>query len=457
MKCSLHYKVEMKSKRAYPEKWRKYQAEFQKTAKRKRLLRKLPVLVTAAGGAIVILMLLLFTGSWLSGHNRPAIVPPPQPQVKLSARPEKVFRENLAVFLGEVAQDSSKLSDQFVLEREDGRYSITTTILPKLQEYIVSLLRRSKTLQSAAVVMNAYDGRIQAMASHNADGNGENLCLKAEFPAASLFKIVSAAAALETAGFTPEKEVTFQGSKHTLYKYQLKPSRERFTAKTNFSKAFASSNNSVFGKLGIYNLGQAVLTEYADKCLFNAPIPFDLPVAESIIEVPADEFGLAEIASGFNKRTLISPLHATLLAAMVANNGEIPAPWLIEIIRDDAEKVIYSGQQGVLRSSIRSKTAQDLKILMQEAVRNGTSRKAMWRLRQKKIFRNFEMGAKTGTINDKTDQFKYDWLTIYALAPDGINGISVGVLGVHDKVLGTRSTEMARAIIDFYFSSRRLD
>jgi cell division protein FtsI/penicillin-binding protein 2 len=305
--------------------------------------------------------------------------------------------------------------------------------------------------------MNAYNGRIQAMASHNADGNSENLCLKAEFPAASLFKIVTAAAALETAGFTPTKEVTFQGSKHTLYKYQLKPSKQRFTAKTNFSKAFASSNNSVFGKLGIYDLGQAVLTEYAGKCLFNGPIPFDLPVAESIIDVPTDEFGLAEVASGFNKRTLISPLHATLLAAMVANNGEIPTPWLIDIIRDGSDNVIYSGQQSVLKSSIRGQTARDLKILMQEAVRNGTSRKALWRLRQKKIFKDFKLGAKTGTINDETDQFKYDWLTIYALAPDGGTGISVAVLGVHDKVLGTRSTEMARAIIDFYFSSKRLN
>jgi penicillin-binding protein A len=447
----------MRSKPAYPGNWRNYQAKLQKDKKRQRLLGKLPVFLALASGAVVIFLFVLFAGSWLSGDRRLAAPSTPQPQTKLSARPEKVSRENLPVLMGEAVQDSSKLNDRFVLEREDGRYSVTTTILPKLQEYIVNLIHRSKTYQSAVVVMNPYDGRIQSMASHSANGNGDNICLKAEFPAASLFKIVTAAAALETAGFTPEREVTFQGGKHTLYKYQLKPSTQRFTTKTDFSKAFASSNNSVFGKLGIYHLGQAVLTEYAGKCLFNDPIPFDLPVDKSVIEVPDDEFGLAEIASGFNKITLISPLHATLLAAMVANNGEIPAPWLIETIRDDSGKIIYSGQQSVLRNPIRSQTAQDLKVLMEESVRNGTSRKAMWRLRQKKIFKNFEMGAKTGTINDKTGQFRYDWLTIYALAPDGTNGISVGVLGVHDKILGTRSAEMARAIIDFYFSSNFLN
>jgi len=49
------------------------------------------------------------------------------------------------------------------------------------------------------------------------------------------------------------------------------------------------------------------------------------------------------------------------------------------------------------------------------------------------------------------DRFKYDWITAFALAPDGTYGIAVGVLGVHGKILGTRSTEMARAIIDYYF------
>jgi peptidoglycan glycosyltransferase len=63
----------------------------------------------------------------------------------------------------------------------------------------------------------------------------------------------------------------------------------------------------------------------------------------------------------------------------------------------------------------------------------------------------FELGAKTGTINDASDRFKYDWITTFALAPDGKSGIAVAVLGVHGKILGTRSTELARAIIDYYF------
>jgi cell division protein FtsI/penicillin-binding protein 2 len=55
------------------------------------------------------------------------------------------------------------------------------------------------------------------MVNYDKEGNGQNLCIKADFPAASIFKIVSAAAALESAGYTPDQTVFFQGRRHTLY------------------------------------------------------------------------------------------------------------------------------------------------------------------------------------------------------------------------------------------------
>jgi hypothetical protein len=90
---------------------------------------------------------------------------------------------------------------------------------------------------------------------------------------------------------------------------------------------------------------------------------------------------------------------------------------------------------------------------MEDAVRYGTGRTAFRKLLRKKRFKNFDLGAKTGTINDHMDQFKYDWVTAFAISPDGAGSICVSVLGVHGKILGTRSTEMARAIVDYYFST----
>ncbi len=444
----------MRYKVKYPAKWRTYQADLQKSTKRKHYQKKLPFLLTIAGGLLTALVIVLLAGFRISDHWSRVDQNSFLPEKDLNATQLKLTRRDLAVFLTDISGDPLALTDQIVHKNEGGRYTIRTTINAKLQNYITRLQNRSRTLQSAVVVLNPYDGRVIAMADHDANGSTGNLSLRADYPAASLFKIVSAAAALESAGFTLDKALYFKGRRHTLYKNQLKTSKGRWSTKTTFRKAFALSNNSVFGKLGIYDLGQDVLTVYAEKFLFNKPISFDLPLEMSNIQVPTDNFGLAEIASGFNKKTLISPLHASLLAAVAVNRGEMPIPWMVETIQDDTGNIVYNADPGVPNSAVSSQTASDLKTLMQDAARYGTSRKAFRRLRRKRLFKKFDLGAKTGTINDKMDQFKYDWLTAYALTPDGTRGICIGIIGVHGKILGTRSTELGRAIINYYFSSK---
>ncbi|UCD77882.1 MAG: hypothetical protein JSW26_21100 [Desulfobacterales bacterium] len=443
----------MRFTNSHPANWREYQSKLQRTAKLEHLLKNLPVLLAISVSAFTILLTIFGAVFWFSARWHQTDQKPPQPDKKLDAPPPELSRDDLPAILADIAKDTTLLTDVFVCENADRHYTIRTTIDTKLQSYILKLLQRSRTLQAAVVVLDPTDGRVIAMADHDSNGNSQNLNLKADYPAASLFKIVSAAAALENSGYTPDTAVHFQGRRHTLYKSQLKQTKGRWTTETTLRKAFALSNNSVFGKLGIHVLGQTTLSEYADKFAFNRPIPFDFKLAVSYVPVPVDEFGLAEIASGFNKKTLISPLHATLLATVAANQGEMPVPWLVETVQDENEQVLYHADPAVLNRPLTGNAARDLTVLMQDAVRYGTSRSAFRKLRRKKIFKMFELGAKTGTINDQTDSFKYDWITAFALAPGGNRGIAVGVLGVHGKILGTRSTELARAIIDYYFRS----
>jgi peptidoglycan glycosyltransferase len=436
-----------------PANWREYQTKLQRTAKLKNLLKNLPVLLAISVSAFTILLIIFWAVYWFSARWNQADKKPPPPDKRLDAPPPELSRDDLPAILDDIGRHTTMLTDVFVCQNADRHYTIRTTIDTKLQTYILKLLKRSRTLQAAVVVLNAADGRVIAMADHDSNGNGQNLTLKADYPAASLFKIVSAAAAIEKSGYTPDTAVYFQGRRHTLYKSQLKQKKGRWTTETTLRKAFAFSNNSVFGKLGVHVLGQTILSEYVDKFGFNRPIPFDLPLAVSLAVVPADEFGLAEMASGFNKKTLISPLHATLLATAAANQGKMPVPWLVDTVQDENDQVLYHAKPAVLNRPLTVKAANDLRVLMRDAVRYGTIRSAFRKLRRKKLFKPFQMGAKTGTINDQSDSFKYDWITAFALAPDGHQGIAVGVLGVHGKILGTRSTELARAIIDYYFRS----
>jgi cell division protein FtsI/penicillin-binding protein 2 len=291
------------------------------------------------------------------------------------------------------------------------------------------------------------------MVSYDSEKKGESLCLKADYPAASLFKIVSAAAAFEFADFSPDKTVSFVGRKHTLYKNQLKEKESRYSNNISFKKAFASSINPVFGKLGIHELDYQLLQKSAEKLFFERSIPFDFPVGKSEVFVPKDDFGMAELASGFNKGTTISPLHAALLASAVVNDGVMMKPWVVKRVINEAGEVLYENRKSPMGVSMSPETAKELRILMEDTIIHGTCRKTFYRERRRKIYKNVDLGAKTGTINDRDDRFKYDWLTAFVVPPNHKKSICIAVLGIHGKVLGVRANRLGRSIIRYYLSS----
>jgi len=443
----------MDTKHLYSSGWRDNKEGLQTHSLQRRLFRKSSLIAFALGSTLIGLFLIFFGVPWISEQMSQARGSLSKAESQASPLPGREVEKAVPMVPESLNLDLANLSSRFVLERGGIPLIVESSLDSGLQDYILDLLQNSQSLQAAAVVMRPDDGRILAMASYDKDQNSGDLCLKADFPAASLFKIVSAAAAFEFAGFTPDKTVYFDGRKHTLYKSQLKQRRGKYTSKISFKKAFASSINAVFGKLGIYDLGQKVMNDSAERFLFNQSIPFDLPVAESFIHVPDDDFGLAEIATGFNKTTTISPLHAAMLASAVANDGVMMRPWLVKKISQENGEILYQNKPAKMTRSISRNTAADLRILMKDTIVHGTCRKSFRRLRRKKAFKNMELGAKTGTINDKTDQFKYDWFTAYVLPPNGAKGICIAVLGVHGKKLGIRANRLGRYIINHYFSS----
>jgi peptidoglycan glycosyltransferase len=433
-----------------PNSWRYYQKGLKKKARRRSAVNRvifLFVYMVLIGGTYTASRLLAQGDRWEEG--------PPTTVKWEDVHAEKFGKQDLPSLLGGLNLDEVPATHHYLLDPGGMRLVAEVPIDTGLQQYILNLLARSLTHQAAVVVLQPKTGQILAMADYKKvpEGEEENLCLKADFPAASLFKIVSAAAAIEARGFTPSKTVVFRGMKHTLYNSQLRQKEGRYSRKTSFRRAFAGSINPVFGKIGIYDLGRKYMAEYADRFLFNQEIPFDLPVEVSHIRVPGDNFGLAEIASGFNKRTCISPVHASLITAGIANNGIIIEPWLVRRITDESGTVLYRARFSRMARPIEGGTAKKLKVLMKETVLYGTVRKAFLPLRRKRRFKDIELGAKTGTINDPDDQYKYDWVTAYALPRDETKGICVTILAIHGKKLGIRAADMAMQIIRHHFRS----
>ena len=432
--------------------WREGRKVREVKPSRKSLLRRGHRIMFWLAAVLGGVSLLFVAGTWIYGMIEPEGDSGPEKPTKAHSSAGSDMRKPSPLSLASLDWSSVDLSDRFSLFQDDVSMIVESTLNPELQQYIRELLERSQTERAAVVALRPDDGRILAMVSYDKNGSDERLCLKADFPAASLFKIVAAAAALEGSGFTPQKTVFYNGRKYTLYKRQLKQTRNKYTRKMPFCKAFGLSINPVFGKLGIYALGRECMVKWGEKFQFNRSIPFDFPLEESFFKVPEHSFGLAEIASGFNKITRISPLHAALLSAAVANDGVMMKPWVVKRILGENGELLFENKPQKLTATMGRDTAQDLKVLMEETVTSGTCRRSFWRMRKKTRFKGVHMGAKTGTINDLSGRYKYDWLTAFVLPPDGKKAFCIAVMGVHGKVLGIRANRLGRYIIDHYMS-----
>lgn len=443
---------------AFGKNWRDYQRRLQRISRRRYLRSRLPVLCLYGLLFFFLFSAVVLTGPWLFAHLN--VIPPGQPGSGPAVEdeeeaPYRLLRQDLPEILGPLSPGQLGDVTAFTVDADGRELLVETTLDPGLQAYLSKLLRRSLTHQAAVVAMSPIDGRILAMVSY-ADGEPnliENLCLRSNYPAASIIKIVAAAAAIEAKGFNPEKVLTYRGRRYTLYRSQLENMIDKgpYTHEISFQRAFSSSINPVFGKIGIFHLGEFLINEYARKFLFNEPIPLEFPLTPSYIGVPSDDFGLAEIASGFNKQTLISPLHACMITGAVANRGTMMTPWMIRRIRDAEGKQVYAAGIEPLARPITESTALKMMDMMGDTMVNGTARKSFRTLRNKKAFQELDIGGKTGSINDREGRYKLDWLSAYVVPRDGRQPISLTVLAIHGEKLGIRSRSLARYILEHYY------
>lgn len=441
----------MKEYRQNPEDWREHQRRSRVVPPRKNRLQRKQWFGLYGACCLVILFLTLYAWPWLFAHFEKGMEPPSQ---AATPPPLRVDKRVMPTLLKDVDLKGLSPSGAFAIQVDGRKVHVETSFDMALQSFVEDLVERSQTYRAAAIVLRPDNGQVLAMANHsNGEAGKGNLCLRAEYPAASLFKIVSAAAAMESRGFTPERLLTYRGGKYTLYRGQLTQDRGRSGKKTTLKEAFSESNNPVFGKIGIYHLGRRLMSDYAERFLFNRPIPFDLSVEKSSIELPEDDYGLAEIASGFNKTTTISPLHAALVTASVANGGKVMEPWLVKTVKAESGDLLYQVAPSSIAEPIRKDTAGKMRALMQGTVVSGTGKKAFRSLRHKREFKEVELGAKTGTINDAQGEHRVDWLTAYALPEGGSEGICITILALHGERLGLRAKDMVRRIIDYYYTS----
>lgn len=259
---------------------------------------------------------------------------------------------------------------------------------------------------------------------------------------------------METGELSPDSILAYTGKSHTLYKKDLEQKTYRWSNRVSLQKAFARSVNSVFGKVGIYNLGQETLKEFGATFFFNQTFPCEIPSEMSRLHVPEDPFGIAEIASGFNRETLITPLQSAWMAAVIAAGGTAPVPWLIESTPKSWGPVDYLlDHQDIPIRVISPATAGKMQQLMEATIRYGTCYKSFSGRRRNRHLRSIVFGGKTGNINNRSDTLKYDWFVGYAKGPDREQYLALSVLMFHGRLLGHRANVMAYDLFRYYYQN----
>lgn len=339
----------------------------------------------------------------------------------------------------------------FSLVSNGNSLKVETSLDPVLQRYMLKKMDRVNSRFIGIVAAEPATGRIILLSGFNKQNPDLDPCLDNQYPAASIFKIVAAAAAVEQCGLTSDSKMRFNGYAHTLYKRQLKDVDNRYTNHITFQNSFAKSINPVFGKIGTLYLNKTQLQRYAQNFGFNQTIDFELEFPPSHLSIEDAPYNRAEIASGFNNSTTLSPLHGVLMAAAVVNHGELVEPTIIDGIYTATGETLYRGSPKTLRLAMAPSTAIVLNDMMKATVRSGTARKAFRGYRQDRILSQLNIGGKTGSIFNRKHDLKFDWFVGFAEEINGEKKLAVSVVVAHEEYIGIRAGQYARMVIWKHF------
>lgn len=366
------------------------------------------------------------------------------------------------LLLNEIGHDLSRnrlpleVTLPFPDEGEKNKLSLSYTIDGDIQKEAEKLLKSYKPDYGAIVAMDATTGKILAMASFekNEGEAPQNLALRGSYPAASVFKIVTATAAVDKYSISPDTIIMFNGSNHTLYKRNvLNANVNKWTRKMNLREAFARSVNTVFARLSFEKLQPADIREYAVRFGFNTQIQSDLPFDPGFTLVPDDDdYHLAEIVSGFNRMTKMSPIQGAMIASSIADDGVMRVPYIVEKATNEKGEVVFQSEPVTAAVTMSKGGAEKLKDLMEATVTSGTGRKSFRQLIRNRKFTELQIGGKTGSLTGTDPKGKVDWFVGYAINEK--SKIAVAAITVNIKKWTVKSTFLAQSIFRKYYGDQ---
>jgi peptidoglycan glycosyltransferase len=271
------------------------------------------------------------------------------------------------------------------------------------------------------------------------------------FVPGSTFKVITAAAALDTGAFTPESEFDDPGYCELfgkrVFNFADQSGPEVF-GRVTLAEALENSVNSVFCNIG-KDLGADTVLEYAKRFGFYERPPIELPSEEVLISglyrngrlfdpASPSEVDPGRLAFG-QERLVVTPLQMALVMAGVANGGVVMRPQLVERIFAPDGDVVERFDAQKWKEAIKPSTAAELTAMMVRVVESGTGTAAQ--------IPGVPVAGKTGTAETGILGRNNTWFVCFAPANDPQVAVAVA-LSDQAGTGGVTAAPIAREIIE---------
>ena len=273
----------------------------------------------------------------------------------------------------------------------------------------------------------------------------------------STFKVVTAAAALDTGLYKPDSEFDDKGYCEEYGKKVLNfadQSGPEVFGHVDFTTALEHSINAVFCEIG-KKLGPLRLLDYAKRFGFYQEPPLETPSSERIPSGLYDRGKLfrphdpnqvdpGRFAFG-QERLQVTPLQMAMVVAVIANGGAVMRPYVVDRITAPGGGTVFRTHPHALSKAVSPQTAATLTQMMEKVVESGTGTAAQ--------IPGIKVAGKTGTA--ETGVSHVNTTSFIAFAPADHPQVAVAVyLENQHGVGGHTAAPIAKQIIEALLRSR---
>jgi peptidoglycan glycosyltransferase len=236
------------------------------------------------------------------------------------------------------------------------------------------------------------------------------------YPPGSTFKVVTAAAAMDSGKVNPDSIIDGSSPK-TISGVPLENSGGQSFGPISFTDALTNSVNTVFAQVG-ERIGRETMVEYMKRFGFYEDPELDYPkfqmIPSGIIagdgDYVTDGFDVGRVAigqGGLEGEIRASPMQMALVAAAIGNRGRLMKPRLTDrVVRKDG-RVKERIQPDLQSQVVKPEVADQLGQMMSRVVEEGTGTAA--------ALSGVEVAGKTGTAEVGANrEFTQPWFIAFA-------------------------------------------